>query len=282
MDSSLTTKLFSSGLLVVVLSSMVTAAALSVVAGEAGSWTPRGVGRADNGEFVNEADGSVLVLVRGPRTAYTTLDSRHPWYHVPRRRVDYAFLIGKYEVSRAQYAAFCAATARAEPDDVEASPPDWPVVGLQWDEMEAYCRWASVRLPTVAEWEYAAVGAEGRAFPWGEEPPSGSRINSRDRSSGLERADPWDDGFPTLAPVHAFPASASWAGALQMLGNAAEAVLAYPTLYEQSEPEDRYVYGGSAWDRASRQHWMWSLRRFEAPSEAVGFRICRRYADGPY
>lgn len=264
---------------VAILLSLCASASVSALGGEGQSWTPDGLIRTDDGEYVNEADGSILVLVPAPEIPYITHDSRRPWYQIPRRRVDYPFMLGKYEVSRSQYRLFCSAKGRSP--SVAVTPPDLPVVGLEWEEMEAYCKWAAVRLPTLAEWEYAAIGSRRRTFPWGEEMPSGTRINSLDQSSGAALVDPWDDGFPTLAPVRALQSGASWIGAVQMLGNASEAVFGYEPSDEGDQRADRLVYGGSAWDRASPQHWMWTQLRFEV-SDKVGFRICRRYADGPF
>jgi formylglycine-generating enzyme required for sulfatase activity len=52
---------------------------------------------------------------------------------------------------------------------------DHPVEGITWFEAAAYCRWKKCRLPSEAEWEYAARGADGRMFPWGNSSDIGER-----------------------------------------------------------------------------------------------------------
>jgi len=111
---------------------------------------------------------------------------------------------------------------------------DEPVIHVSWEQAEAYCRHVGRRLPSEAEWEFAAtwdpVSGRKRAFPWGDEPWQAAKAN-------LENA--------AVASVHAYPAGDSAFGVRQMIGNVWEwtssAFLPYPGFLrdpykEYSEP----------------------------------------------
>ena len=124
------------------------------------------------------------------------------------------FLLDRVEVSNARYrrcvdAGVCAPAARY-PNRPTLVRPARPVVGVSWIDADRYCRWAGMRLPTEAEWELAAGGTDGRAYPWGDARPT------------CELA--VHAGCPprSTAPVDSYPRGASPYGALHMAGNAWE------------------------------------------------------------
>jgi formylglycine-generating enzyme required for sulfatase activity len=90
----------------------------------------------------------------------------------PVHRVTLApFRLARTTVTNASYDAFCRATAR-ERHHVYGGPGH-PVTSVNWFDAVAYCHWIGARLPTEAEWEFAARGGfEQRLYPWGNEAPA--------------------------------------------------------------------------------------------------------------
>ncbi len=154
--------------------------------------------------------------------------TREPSSEAPQHRVEITsgFWLDKFEVTNAAFQAFVDAGGYTDeavwspegwdwlshqivrpPRGCEGTAPDQPRACITWYEAQAYAHWRGGRLPTEAEWEYAARGLDSLTYPWGEawDP---SLANVVDSQASL--------------PVGSFPGGASWVGALDMSGNLME------------------------------------------------------------
>jgi formylglycine-generating enzyme required for sulfatase activity len=172
-----------------------------------------------------DAEGMVRIAARRLRSAYGGGE------------VEVAeFLLDRAPVSNQEYAAFLDATGASPPAHwMGGRPPanklGHPVVGVSLEEARQYAAWRGKRLPTSAEWECAARGPDGTAFPWGDafEP---------------DRCRCPEGGAEGTSPVDEYPLGATLEGCIDLVGN----------VWEWTERDERlpapdegfaWVFGGS-------------------------------------
>lgn len=170
-----------------------------------------------------------------------------------------------------------------------------PINCVDWEMAEKFCSEQGGRLPTEAEWEFAARGPDGRRYPWGDEEPAADYLNACGREcvvwgakNGVEEKAMYDadDGFATTAPVGSFPKGASRYGVQDVVGNVWEWVADWYGAYgkeEQEDPKgpsagDEKVIRGGAWN-GSYASWVRPTFRYkDKPSKrsyGIGLRCAR-------
>jgi formylglycine-generating enzyme required for sulfatase activity len=272
-------------------------------------------------ERITAPDGTVMILVRPGR--FTMGASRRD----PGQRANEAlreaelarpYYLGATEVTNEQFLKYRANHRSGRYGSLSLETPSHPVVNVRWGDAAGYCNWLNeaarlpaaytgtpgalspvlpmqhgYRLPTEAEWEWAARHAgvdKPSRFPWGDAmPPATGSGNFADRSIAGELADAfrdYSDGFATTAPVASFRPGPG--GFFDLAGNAAEwvhdyyAIRAAPSETDPLGPATGklHVIRGSSWMQASVSALRWTYRDYGIePRPDVGFR-CARYATG--
>lgn len=234
--------------------------------------TARDMAEVPGGVFVMGADGE------SERTI------GHPAHRVSVK----PFRIGRHEVTFAQYDEFATATGRPLPDDAGWGRGDFPVINVDWADIQAFIAWLNARsgrryrLPSEAEWEYAARAGATTPYWWGPEVDPTKFNGPADKGP-----DVWDGS----APVGSFPPNAF--GLYDVTGNVFEvtADCRHPT-YDGAPadgsawvdgPCDSRVMRGGSWynprlgARLDTRSWYGETIR----SSAVGFRLAESLPEAP-
>jgi len=233
------------------------------------------------------ADGPEMVVIPGGKFRMGDIQGKHGKDELPVHEVHIKkpFAIGRYEITFDQYDEFAKATDRKLADDEGLGRGRQPVIRVSWNDAVAYAEWLSgqsgmrYRLPTEAEWEYAARARTETPYWWGNEVRQGL---ANCRVCGSK----WD-GKGT-APVGSFKPNAF--GLYDTSGNVSEWVRDCRHENYQGAPAD-----GSAWEEKDGGDcgvrgirggmWLWahdyvrsSSRMWNRPSfsgRALGFRLVR-------
>lgn len=198
----------------------------------------------------------------------------------PAHKVDVsAFHIDTFEVTNSDFKAFVDATG-FKTDAEKSGDKPWtayaegkenhPVVKVSWNDASAFCKWAGERLPTEAEWEMAARGTDGRAYPWGSDWDP-KKVNGKEA------------GIRGTTAVGSYPGGASPFGVMDLGGNVWEwtATIAdhYPgnTAASKLYGSNVYIIRGGGWFDVKDQIASY-YRNSAVPTTAnddLGFRCAR-------
>ena len=166
------------------------------------------------------------------------VDVQYPWEPSARRYHDHkmninSFWIDKFPVTNAEFKKFLDASHYQPADNHnflhdwknERYPEGWgnkPVTWVSLEDARAYASWAGKRLPHEWEWQYAAQGLDGRAYPWGNFNLLSESVNCPASCKATEQVAPTPDKGRDMAPpgnVDSHPAGASPFGVMDLVGN---------------------------------------------------------------
>ena len=177
----------------------------------------------------------------------------------------------------------------------DASRGRHPINCVDWTMADRFCKAEGKRLPTEAEWEFAARGSDGRKYPWGDTAPSVKHLNAcgaecvawgKKHGAALEGLFTESDPWATTAPVGSFPGGASLRGIEDLVGNVWEWTSDFYGAYTDADTNDpvgpasgtTHVMRGGAWNGAYADWVRPSFRFHNSPdtrSHGVGFRCAQ-------
>ncbi len=179
--------------------------------------------RAQYINFQNSLGGPMILVPSGEFTMGSDAPEAAP-NEKPTTRVTISrFFLSRYLITNADYEQFDPTHERKR---APGAGDRHPVVYVSSLDAIKFCEWLSsrehkrYRLPTEAEWEYAARGNDGRRYPWGNYEGRGDLANFADKNTVFAWSDrEIDDGYPESSPIGSFPLGASPFGMEDMAGN---------------------------------------------------------------
>ena len=237
--------------------------------------------------YVNSVGGQMFLIPSG-EFVMGSEEPAAPPNEKPQCRVNISrFYLSRFPVTNEQYEEFDPTHKRKR---APGAGNRHPVVYVSSLEAIRFCQWLSsrerkkYRLPTEAEWEYAAKGNDGREYPWGNFARRGDLANFADKNTVFAWSDQEiDDGFAESSPVGSFPRGASPFGIEDMAGNVWEWCLDYFEQYKPAPKVDprgpgtgtKRVYRGGSW-KSRFASLRTTARSANAPNYScndLGFRI---------